>query len=294
ALDDKAREFADIIKIGRTHTQDATPVTLGQEFSGYAAQVALGIARVEATLPGILALAQGGTAVGTGLNAHPKFADAFAAKVAELTGLPFVSAPNKFEALASHDALVFTQGALTALAAGLFKIANDIRFLGSGPRSGLGELSLPENEPGSSIMPGKVNPTQAEALTMVCCQVIGNGTTVSMAGSQGHFELNVFKPVIANAVLQSVRLLADASVSFADNAVVGIKANREKIAELLERSLMLVTALAPTIGYDNAAKIAKTAHKNGTTLKEEAVRSGHVTAEEFDRVVRPEDMLAPR
>ncbi|HEV7873536.1 MAG TPA: class II fumarate hydratase [Enterovirga sp.] len=294
ALDDKAHEFADIIKIGRTHTQDATPVTLGQEFSGYAAQVALGIARVEATLPGILALAQGGTAVGTGLNAHPKFADAFAAKVAELTGLPFVSAPNKFEALASHDALVFTQGALTALAAGLFKIANDIRFLGSGPRSGLGELSLPENEPGSSIMPGKVNPTQAEALTMVCCQVIGNGTTVSMAGSQGHFELNVFKPVIANAVLQSIRLLADASVSFADNAVVGIKANREKIAELLERSLMLVTALAPTIGYDNAAKIAKTAHKNGTTLKEEAVRSGHVTAEEFDRVVRPEDMLAPR
>jgi fumarate hydratase class II len=294
ALDDKAHEFADIIKIGRTHTQDATPVTLGQEFSGYAAQVALGIARIEATLPGILALAQGGTAVGTGLNAHPKFADAFAAKVAALTGLPFVSAPNKFEALASHDALVFTQGALTALAAGLFKIANDIRFLGSGPRSGLGELSLPENEPGSSIMPGKVNPTQAEALTMVCCQVIGNGTTVSMAGSQGHFELNVFKPVIANAVLQSVRLLADASVSFADNAVVGIKANREKIAELLERSLMLVTALAPTIGYDNAAKIAKTAHKNGTTLKEEAVRSGHVTVEEFDRVVRPEDMLAPR
>jgi fumarate hydratase class II len=294
ALDDKAREFADIVKIGRTHTQDATPITLGQEFSGYAAQVELGIARIEATLPGIYALAQGGTAVGTGLNAHPKFAEAFAAKVAELTGLPFVSAPNKFEALASHDALVFTQGALTALAAGLFKIANDIRFLGSGPRSGLGELSLPENEPGSSIMPGKVNPTQAEALTMVCCQVIGNGTTVSMAGSQGHFELNVFKPVIANAVLQSIRLLADASVSFADNAVVGIKANREKIAELLERSLMLVTALAPTIGYDNAAKIAKTAHKNGTTLKEEAVKSGHVTAEEFDRVVRPEDMLAPR
>jgi fumarate hydratase class II len=292
-LDDKAQEFADIIKIGRTHTQDATPVTLGQEFSGYAMQVALGTARIEATLPGLYALAQGGTAVGTGLNAHPKFADAFAARVAELTGLPFVSAENKFEALASHDALVFTQGALSALAAGLFKIANDIRFLGSGPRSGLGELSLPENEPGSSIMPGKVNPTQAEALTMVCCQIVGNGTTVAMAGSQGHFELNVFKPVIANAVLQSIRLLADASVSFADNAVVGIKANREKIAELLERSLMLVTALAPTIGYDNAAKIAKTAHKNGTTLKEEAIRSGHVTAEEFDRVVRPEDMLAP-
>jgi fumarate hydratase class II len=293
ALDAKAREFADIIKIGRTHTQDATPVTLGQEFSGYAMQVELGIGRIEATLPGIYALAQGGTAVGTGLNAHPKFADAFAAKVAELTGLPFVSAKNKFEALASHDALVFTHGALAALAAGLFKIANDIRFLGSGPRSGLGELSLPENEPGSSIMPGKVNPTQAEALTMVCCQIIGNETTVAMAGSQGHFELNVFKPVIGNAVLQSIRLLADASVSFADNAVSGIQANRDKIAELLERSLMLVTALAPTIGYDNAAKIAKTAHKNGTTLKEEAVKSGHVTADEFDRIVRPEDMLAP-
>jgi fumarate hydratase class II len=293
ALDDKAKQFADIIKIGRTHTQDATPVTLGQEFSGYAAQVELGIQRVEATLPGIYALAQGGTAVGTGLNAHPQFAEAFATKVAELTKLPFVSAPNKFEALASHDAMVFLQGALTSLASGLFKIANDIRFLGSGPRSGLGELSLPENEPGSSIMPGKVNPTQAEALTMVCCQVIGNGTTVAMAGSQGHFELNVFKPVIGNAVLQSIRLLADASVSFADNCVVGIQANRDKIAELLERSLMLVTALAPTIGYDNAAKIAKTAHKNGTTLREEAVKSGHVTAEEFDRVVRPEDMLAP-
>jgi fumarate hydratase class II len=293
ALDAKAREFADIIKIGRTHTQDATPVTLGQEFSGYAMQVELGIGRIEATLPGIYALAQGGTAVGTGLNTHPKFADAFAAKVAELTGLPFLSAKNKFEALASHDALVFTHGALAALAAGLFKIANDIRFLGSGPRSGLGELSLPENEPGSSIMPGKVNPTQAEALTMVCCQIIGNETTVAMAGSQGHFELNVFKPVIGNAVLQSIRLLADASVSFADNAVSGIQANRDKIAELLERSLMLVTALAPTIGYDNAAKIAKTAHKNGTTLKEEAVKSGHVTADEFDRIVRPEDMLAP-
>jgi fumarate hydratase class II len=293
ALDDKARDFADIIKIGRTHTQDATPVTLGQEFSGYAAQVALGIGRVEATLPGIYALAQGGTAVGTGLNAHPKFADAFAAKVAELTGLPFVSAENKFEALASNDALVFTQGALTALATGLFKIANDIRFLGSGPRSGLGELSLPENEPGSSIMPGKVNPTQAEAMTMVCCQVVGNGTTVAMAGSQGHFELNVFKPVIANAVLQSIRLLADVAISFADNCVVGIKPNREHIADLMSRSLMLVTALAPKIGYDNAAKIAKTAHKNGTTLREEAVKSGHVTAEEFDAVVRPETMLAP-
>ena len=272
---------------------DATPVSLGQEFSGYVAQVALGTERVKATLPGVLALAQGGTAVGTGLNAHPEFAEKFAAKVAELTGLPFTSAANKFEALATHDALVFTQGALSALAAGLFKIAQDIRFLGSGPRSGLGELSLPENEPGSSIMPGKVNPTQCEALTMVCAQVIGNGTTVSFAGSQGNFELNVFKPVIANAVLQSIRILADAAVSFADNCVVGIKANEDKIADLMSRSLMLVTALAPSIGYDKAAEIAKTAHKRGTTLKEEALRLGYVTEEEFDRVVRPETMLAP-
>jgi fumarate hydratase class II len=294
ALDDKAKAFADLVKIGRTHLQDATPVTLGQEFSGYAAQVQLGIERIEATLPGIYALAQGGTAVGTGLNAHPKFAEAFARKAAELTGLPFASADNKFEALASHDALVFTQGALTSLAAGLFKIANDIRLMGSGPRSGLGEISLPENEPGSSIMPGKVNPTQAEAMTMVCAQVMGNGATVAFAGSQGHFELNVFKPVIANAVLQSIRLLADASVSFVDNCVAGIEPNRERLAELLQRSLMLVTALAPKIGYDNAAAIAKAAHKNGTTLKEEALRSGHVTAEEFEAVVRPETMLAPR
>ncbi|AWN41892.1 class II fumarate hydratase [Methylobacterium durans] len=293
ALDAKATAFASVVKIGRTHLQDATPVTLGQEFSGYAAQVALGGARVAATMPGLLALAQGGTAVGTGLNAHPKFADAFAAKVAELTGLGFTSADNKFEALASHDALVFAQGALSSLAAGLFKIANDIRLMGSGPRSGLGEIALPENEPGSSIMPGKVNPTQAEALTMVCTQVIGNGTTVSFAGSQGHFELNVFKPVIANAVLQSIRLLADAAISFADNCVVGIKPNEERIADLMSRSLMLVTALAPSIGYDKAAEIAKTAHKNGTTLKEEALRLGHVTEAEFDRVVRAEDMLAP-
>jgi len=293
ALAAKSREFADVVKIGRTHTQDATPVTLGQEFSGYAEQVALGIARIEATLPGLYALAQGGTAVGTGLNAHPRFAESFAAKVAELTGLPFRSAPNKFEALASNDALVFAHGALTALASGLFKVANDIRFLGSGPRSGLGELSLPENEPGSSIMPGKVNPTQCEAMTMVCCQVIGNGTAVAMAGSQGHFELNVFKPVIIYGTLQSVRLLADAAVSFTDNCVVGIKANRDRITDLLSRSLMLVTALAPTIGYDKAAAIAKTAHKNGTTLREEAIRSGHVTADQFDAVVRPEDMLAP-
>jgi fumarate hydratase class II len=293
ALDAKAKAFDTIVKIGRTHLQDATPVSLGQEFSGYVAQVALGGSRVAATLPGVLALAQGGTAVGTGLNAHPEFAERFAAKVAELTGLPFSSADNKFEALATHDALVFTQGALAALAAGLFKIAQDIRFLGSGPRSGLGELSLPENEPGSSIMPGKVNPTQCEALTMVCAQVIGNGTTVSFAGSQGNFELNVFKPVIANAVLQSIRLLADAAVSFTDNCVVGITANEDKIADLMSRSLMLVTALAPSIGYDKAAEIAKTAPKNGTTLKEEALRLGYVTAEEFERVVRPETMLAP-
>jgi fumarate hydratase class II len=293
ALDDKARGFADIVKIGRTHLQDATPVTLGQEFSGYAAQVELAMARIEATLPGLYALAQGGTAVGTGLNAHPKFADAFAAKVAQLTNLPFTSAANKFEALASHDALVFAHGALTSLASGLFKIANDIRLMGSGPRSGLGEISLPENEPGSSIMPGKVNPTQAEAMTMVCTQVMGNNATVAFAASQGHFELNVFKPVIGNAVLQSIRILADAAVSFADHCVVGIEPNRERISELMQRSLMLVTALAPKIGYDNAAAIAKAAHKAGTTLKEEAVRSGHVTAEEFDAVVRPETMLAP-
>ena len=233
------------MKIGRTHLQDATPVTLGQEFSGYAVQIQLGIARIEATLPGIYALAQGGTAVGTGLNAHPEFADRFAAKVVELTALPFTSAPNKFEALASNDALVFTHGALASLAAGLFKIANDIRLMGSGPRSGIGEISLPENEPGSSIMPGKVNPTQAEAMTMLCCQVAGNQTTVTFAGSQGHFELNVFKPVIVNAVLQSIRLLADGAISFTDNCVVGIEPNRERIAELMQRSLMLVTALAP-------------------------------------------------
>jgi fumarate hydratase class II len=293
ALEAKSEAFEDIVKIGRTHLQDATPVTLGQEFSGYAMQVQLGIARIEATLPGLFALAQGGTAVGTGLNAHPEFAERFAAKVMELTALPFTSAVNKFEALASHDALVFTHGALASLAAGLFKIANDIRLMGSGPRSGLGEITLPENEPGSSIMPGKVNPTQAEAMTMVCAQVMGNQTTVAFAGSQGHFELNVFKPVIGNAVLQSIRLLADASVSFTDNAVVGIEPNRERIGELMQRSLMLVTALAPKIGYDKAAAIAKAAHKKGTTLKEEAVGSGSVTAEEFDAIVRPETMLSP-
>ncbi|MET0746174.1 MAG: class II fumarate hydratase [Microvirga sp.] len=292
ALDDKATAFKDIVKIGRTHLQDATPVSLGQEFSGYAAQVRLGIARIELTLPGVFALAQGGTAVGTGLNTHPEFAERFARKVSELTNLPFTSAANKFEALASHDALVFTQGALASVATGLFKIANDVRLMGSGPRSGLGEISLPENEPGSSIMPGKVNPTQAEAMTMLCAQVAGNQTTVTFAGSQGHLELNVFKPVIANAVLQSIRLIAEGAISFTDNCVVGIEPNRDRITDLLQRSLMLVTALAPSIGYDKAASIAKSAHKNGTTLREEAIKAG-VPGQEFDAVVRPEDMLAP-
>jgi fumarate hydratase, class II len=294
ALEGKAKAFASIVKIGRTHLQDAVPITLGQEFSGYAAQVELGLRRIEATLPGLAALAQGGTAVGTGLNAHPAFAEAFARHASAITGLAFVSAPNKFEALASHDALVFCHGALASLAAGLFKIANDLRLLGSGPRSGLGELRLPENEPGSSIMPGKVNPTQAEALTMVCVRVIGNETTIAFAGSQGHFELNVFKPVIADAVLQSIRLLADGARSFTDNCVVGIEPNRERIAELVERSLMLVTALAPTIGYDKAALIAKTAHKNHTTLREEALRLGFVSAADFDRIVRAETMVGRR
>ncbi|MFD1331684.1 class II fumarate hydratase [Methylopila musalis] len=293
ALDAKATAFEHIIKIGRTHTQDATPLTLGQEFSGYVAQVRFGIARVKEGLQHLYPLAQGGTAVGTGINAKIGFAETFAEKAAEITGLPFVTAPNKFEALAAHDAYVYAHGALNAVAAGLFKIANDIRFLGSGPRSGLGELVLPENEPGSSIMPGKVNPTQCEALTMVCAQVFGNNTAVSFSGSQGHFELNVFKPVLAYNMLQSIRLLADASVSFADNCVAGIEADEKRIADLMGRSLMLVTALAPTIGYDNATKVAKTAHKNGTTLKEEAVRLGFVTAEEFDAVVRPETMIKP-
>ena len=294
ALNDKAQSFKDIIKIGRTHTQDATPLTLGQEFSGYVAMVANGITRVEAVLPKLYELAQGGTAVGTGINAKIGFAEKFADEVAAYTKLPFVTAPNKFEALATHDAMVEAHGALNEVAVSLFKIANDIRLLGSGPRSGLGELSLPENEPGSSIMPGKVNPTQCEALTMVCAQVMGNNTAVSFAGSQGHFELNVYKPVIAANVLQSIRLLGDAAVSFSDNCIVGIKANEENIAALMERSLMLVTALAPKIGYDNATTVAKTAHKNGTTLREEAVKGGYVTEEEFDTIVRPEDMIAPK
>jgi fumarate hydratase class II len=293
ALAKKEKEFAKIVKIGRTHTQDATPLTLGQEFSGYAAQVKSGIARVRTVLKDLYPLAQGGTAVGTGLNAKPQFARMFAQRVAAITGLPFVSAPNKFEALAAHDAYLFAHGALNALAAGLFKIANDIRLLGSGPRSGLGELMLPENEPGSSIMPGKVNPTQAEALTMVCCQVFGNHATMTTAASQGHFELNVFKPVLAYCMLQSIRLLADASRSFTDNCVSGIKADEKRIRDLMERSLMLVTALAPKIGYDNAAKIAKLAHQRGTTLREEAVRGGFVSERDFDRLVRPEKMIRP-
>ena len=294
ALNDKAESFKNIIKIGRTHTQDATPLTLGQEFSGYVAMVKNGMGRVEAVLPKLYELAQGGTAVGTGINAKIGFAEKFADEVAAYTKLPFVTAPNKFEALATHDAMVEAHGALNEVAVSLFKIANDIRLLGSGPRSGLGELSLPENEPGSSIMPGKVNPTQCEALTMVCAQVMGNNTAVSFAGSQGHFELNVYKPVIAANVLQSIRLLGDAAVSFSDNCVVGIQANEDNIAALMERSLMLVTALAPTIGYDNATLVAKTAHKNGTTLREEAVKGGFVTGEEFDTIVRPEDMIAPK
>jgi fumarate hydratase class II len=289
----KTKAFASIVKIGRTHTQDATPLTLGQEFSGYAAQVASGIARIKLGLRELYPLAQGGTAVGTGLNADRRFAKLFAQRVADMTGLAFVSAPNKFEALASHGALAFAHGALDSLAADLFKIANDIRLLGSGPRSGLGELILPENEPGSSIMPGKVNPTQAEALTMVCCRVFGNHTTIAVAASQGHFELNVFKPVIIDAMLQSIRLLADAAHSFAERCVAGIRANEPRIRELMEKSLMLVTALAPKIGYDKAAEIAKAAHKNGTTLREEALRLGYVSEKEFDRLVRPERMTRP-
>lgn len=293
ALDEKAKAWGHIIKIGRTHTQDATPLTLGQEFSGYAQQVENGTARIEQTLPGLMQLAQGGTAVGTGLNAPVGFAEKVAEKIAAITGLAFTSAPNKFEALAAHDAMVFSHGAINTVAASLFKIANDIRFLGSGPRSGLGELALPENEPGSSIMPGKVNPTQCEALTQVCVQVFGNNAALTFAGSQGHFELNVFNPVMAYNFLQSVRLLSDAAVSFTDNCVVGIKPREDNIKAALDRSLMLVTALAPKIGYDNAAKIAKTAHKNGTTLREEALATGLVTGEEYDTIVRPEAMTRP-
>ena len=293
ALNAKTKAFAHIIKIGRTHTQDATPLTLGQEFSGYAHQVGMSVRRLKDTLYGLYELAQGGTAVGTGLNAPVGFAEKVAERIAAITRLPFITAPNKFEALAAHDAMVFSHGALTAAAAALFKIGNDIRFLGSGPRSGLGELSLPENEPGSSIMPGKVNPTQAEALTMVCAHVMGNQTTMAFAGSQGHFELNVFSPVMAYNFLQSCRLLGDAAISFTDNMVVGIEAREDNIKAAMERSLMLVTALAPKIGYDNAALIAKAAHKNGTTLRKEAVGGGYVTDAEFDALVRPENMIGP-
>ncbi len=293
ALNDKAKQWEKIIKIGRTHTQDATPLTLGQEFSGYTKQVENGIARIEMTLPALMQLAQGGTAVGTGLNAPVGFAEQVAEHIASITKLPFTTAPNKFEALAAHDAMVFSHGAINTVAASLFKIAQDIRFLASGPRSGLGELSLPENEPGSSIMPGKVNPTQCEALTQVCVQIFGNNATLTFAGSQGNFELNVYNPVMAYNFLQSVRLMSDAAVSFTENCVVGIEAREDNIKAALERSLMLVTALAPKIGYDNAAKIAKTAHKNGTTLREEAVGGGYVTDAEFDEVVRPEKMIAP-
>ena len=293
ALDAKAKEFAHIVKIGRTHTQDATPLTLGQEFSGYAHQVSQGIVRVDQALDNLYPLAQGGTAVGTGLNTKPGFDETVAEEIAKITGLPFETAPNKFEALAAHDALVEMSGALKTVAVSLFKIANDIRFLGSGPRCGLGELALPENEPGSSIMPGKVNPTQAEALTQVCARVMGNDAAIGFAGSQGHFELNVYKPMMLYNLLQSMQLLGDAARAFADRCVTGIRANERRIGDLVNESLMLVTALAPEIGYDNAAKVAKTAHENGTTLREEAVRLGFVDEATFDRVVRPEDMLGP-
>ena len=293
-LQKKVDMWQDIIKIGRTHLQDATPLTLGQEFSGYVKQVSNGVERVEQSLPKLLALAQGGTAVGTGLNAKPKFAKSFAEEVKKYTGLSFITAENKFEALAAHDGFVEMSGMLNTLATGLFKIANDIRLLGSGPRSGLGELSLPENEPGSSIMPGKVNPTQCEAMTMVCSQVMGNHTTITFSGSQGHMELNVFKPVLAFNLIQSIRLLTDVCISFADNCISGIEPNKKNITSLMERSLMLVTALTPKIGYDNATIVAKTAHKNGTTLKEEAIALGFVTEEEFNKIVRPEEMIKPK
>jgi fumarate hydratase class II len=291
ALEGKSKEFMSIIKVGRTHLQDATPVTLGQEFSGYATQIRYGIERVKNTLPRVMQLAQGGTAVGTGINCKAGFAEKFAAEVSTITGLPFVTAPNKFEALAAHDAMVEASGALNTLACSLMKIANDIRLLGSGPRCGIGEIALPENEPGSSIMPGKVNPTQSEAMTMVCAQVMGNHTTVSIAGATGHFELNVFKPVIIFNVLQSVKLLADACRSFADNCVVGITANEERIADSLAKSLMLVTALNPHIGYDKAAKVAKKALAEDKTLKDAAIELGFLTAEQFDQWVRPQDMI---
>ncbi|MEP3333845.1 class II fumarate hydratase [Sedimentitalea sp.] len=293
-LEAKAEQFKDIIKIGRTHTQDATPLTLGQEFSGYAHQIRQGMARVNAALPGIYELAQGGTAVGTGLNTKHGWGETVAANMAEITGLPFVTAPNKFEALAAHDAMVFMSGALATVAGSMYKIANDIRFLGSGPRSGLGELILPENEPGSSIMPGKVNPTQAEAMTQVAAHVMGNDAAIKFAGSQGHFELNVYNPMMSYNLLQSIQLIGDVADSFTERMLNGIEANEPRIDKLMKESLMLVTALAPTIGYDNATKVAKTAHKNGTTLKEEAIALGFVDAETFEKVVRPEQMVGPK
>ncbi len=293
-LDRKSKEFRDIIKIGRTHTQDATPLTLGQEFSGYAHQIRQGLGRIDAAMPGIHELAQGGTAVGTGLNTRKGWGEEVAANMARITGLPFVTAPNKFEALAAHDAMVFLSGAIATVAGSCYKIANDIRFLGSGPRSGLGELILPENEPGSSIMPGKVNPTQAEALTQVAAHVMGNDAAIKFAGSQGHFELNVYNPMMSYNLLQSIQLLGDAADSFTERMLSGIEANEPRIDKLMRESLMLVTALAPEIGYDNATKVAKTAHKNGTTLREEAVKLGFVDEETFDRVVRPQDMIGPK
>jgi fumarate hydratase class II len=293
ALHAKSLEFADIVKIGRTHLMDAVPLTLGQEFSGYVAQLDADLRRIDAVLPDIYELAIGGTAVGTGLNTHPEFADRTAAKIAELTGLPFVSAPNKFAALAAHDALVMASGALRTLACSLMKIANDIRWMGSGPRCGLGELMLPENEPGSSIMPGKVNPTQSEAMTMVCLQVLGNDTAIAAAGTQGNFELNVFKPLIIHNLLHSITLLANACVSFTEFCVLGIEPDRKRIASYVENSLMLVTALSPHIGYDNAAKVAKKAHADNTTLRQACVELGFLKPEEFDRFVQPNKMLAP-
>lgn len=294
ALQEKSKKFESIIKIGRTHLQDATPLTLGQEFSGYVTQIEYGIERVKATLPRLYQLAQGGTAVGTGINSKKGFDKKFAKEVAKITDLPFITAPNKFEALAAHDAIIEASGALNVLAASLMKIANDIRLLGSGPRCGLGEIQLPENEPGSSIMPGKVNPTQCEAMTMLCTQVMGNNTTITVAGSNGHFELNVFKPVMIYNLLQSIRLIADGCISFADKCVVGIVANKDRIESLRDESLMLVTALNPHIGYDNATKIAKKAHKEGTTLKQSAISLGLLTEEEFDKWVRPENMIGPK
>jgi fumarate hydratase class II len=294
ALDAKRKEFESIVKIGRTHLMDAVPLTMGQEFSGYVAQLDQNLERLRSVLPGLYELALGGTAVGTGLNTHPEFATRAAEKIAAFTGLPFVSAPNKFAALASHDAIVMASGALKTLAASLMKIANDVRWLGSGPRCGLGEIALPANEPGSSIMPGKVNPTQSEAMTMVCVQVIGNDTAIGMAGSQGNFELNVFKPVMIHNLLHSIRLLADSCRSFTDHCVVGIEANHDQINHFLNDSLMLVTALNPHIGYDNAAKVAKLAFQERSNLREACIKLGLLTGEQFDEYVKPEQMIGPK